>query len=92
MVLLQKVVIENEVGKLRGNRGGENVYYTHDLFTEKALDFIQKNRENPFFLYLSYTIPHFSDYDKDTPEHYIVPSDEPYLTDLGPRSLRTTPP
>ncbi|MBN2132335.1 MAG: arylsulfatase, partial [Sedimentisphaerales bacterium] len=78
VVLLQKVVIENEVGKLKGNRGGENVYYTHDLFTEKALDFIQKNRENPFFLYLSYTIPHFSDYDKDTPEHYIVPSDEPY--------------
>jgi arylsulfatase A-like enzyme len=63
---------------LQGNRGGKNVWYTHDLFTEKAISFIEQNREDPFFLYLAYTIPHFSDYPKDTPEHYIVPSDEPY--------------
>jgi arylsulfatase A-like enzyme len=76
--LLQKVVIKDDVGKLQGNRGGKNVWYTHDLFTEKAISFIEQNREDPFFLYLAYTIPHFSDYPKDTPEHYIVPSDEPY--------------
>lgn len=78
VVLLQKVVIENEVGKLKGNRGGKNAYYTHDLFTEKAVSFIEKHAEHPFFLYLAYTIPHFSDYPKDSPEHFIVPSDEPY--------------
>jgi arylsulfatase A-like enzyme len=78
VVLLQEVVIRNEVGKLEGNRGGKNVYYTHDLFTEKAMSFVEQHREDPFFLYLAYTIPHFSDYDKDSPDHYIVPSDEPY--------------
>jgi len=54
------------------------MFYTHDLYTEKAIDFIRDNRENPFFLYLSYTIPHFSDYPKDSPDHYLVPSNEPY--------------
>jgi len=78
VVLLEKVVIKNEVGKLIGNRGGKNVYYTHDLFTQKALSFVEKNRENPFFLWLAYTIPHFSDYSKDSPKHFIVPSDKPY--------------
>jgi len=78
VVLLQKVVIKDDVGKLQGNRGGKNVWYTHDLFTEKAVSFIEQNREDQFFLYLAYTIPHFSDYPNNTPEHYIVPSDEPY--------------
>ena len=32
--------------------------YSHDLFTEKAMKFISDNHKNPFFLYLSYTIPH----------------------------------
>ena len=85
VVLLQKVVIENEVGKLKGNRGGENKFYTHDLFTEKAIGFIKKNRQNPFFLYMAYTIPHFSDYPKDSPSHYIVPSDEPYDVEDWPQ-------
>lgn len=85
VVLLQKVVIENEVGKLRGNRGGKNVCYTHDFFTEKALSFVEQHREDPFFLYLAYTIPHFSDYPKDTPEHFIVPSDEPYTNKDWPQ-------
>lgn len=83
--LLQKLVIENEVGKIIGNRGGENVFYTHDLFTEKAIDFIEQNLDRPFFLYLSYTIPHFSDYPKDSPEHFLVPSDEPYTDEDWPQ-------
>jgi arylsulfatase A-like enzyme len=32
--------------------------YANDLFTKEALSYIQKNTENPFFLYLAYTIPH----------------------------------
>ncbi len=78
LVLLQELVMENEVGKLKGNRGGENRFYTHDLFTQKAENFVKDNREKPFFLFMSYTIPHFSDYPKDSPDHYIVPSDTPY--------------
>lgn len=36
----------------------EGVDYAPDKMTEKALAFIESNRENPFFLYLPYTIPH----------------------------------
>ncbi len=63
---------------LTGNRGGKKGEYTHDLFTEKALAFIDRNRQRPFFLYLAYTIPHWSDYDGNSPDSQIVPSDAPY--------------
>ncbi|WP_340114616.1 arylsulfatase [Maribellus mangrovi] len=43
--------------------------YSHDLFAEESLDFIRKNKANPFFLYLPFTIPHGK---------YQVPDDEPY--------------
>ena len=32
--------------------------YSNDVFTEEAKKFIRENRENPFFIYLPYTIPH----------------------------------
>lgn len=32
--------------------------YSHDLFVQEALDWIDKHRERPFFLYLPFTIPH----------------------------------
>ncbi len=35
--------------------------YTHDLFTEEALSYVENvNKDEPFFLYLSYTIPHLA--------------------------------
>ena len=50
--------------------------YTHDLFTSKAINYVkQQTNQQPFFLYLAYTIPHFA---------LTVPNDskEQYL-DLG---------
>lgn len=32
--------------------------YSHELMEQKALSFIEENKENPFFLYLTFTIPH----------------------------------
>ncbi|MDH5400699.1 MAG: arylsulfatase, partial [Cyclobacteriaceae bacterium] len=32
--------------------------YCSDVFTDGAVDFIEKNKENPFFLYLSFNAPH----------------------------------
>jgi arylsulfatase A-like enzyme len=70
---------DNEKVKLLfGNRGGERVQYTHDLFSERALDFISRQKQRHFFLYLAYTIPHYSDYDQQSPLSQIVPSDAPY--------------
>ena len=63
---------------LAGNRGEQKKQYTADLFTERALQFIDQSKGGPFFLYLAYTLPHWSDYPKDTPESLIVPSDAPY--------------
>lgn len=33
-------------------------YYAPDLIQKKALEFIDENKTKPFFLYLSYTLPH----------------------------------
>ncbi|AHF16282.1 arylsulfatase [Niabella soli] len=42
--------------------------YAIDKMTEKALAFIKKNKDRPFFLYLPYTIPHAS---LQVPQQYI---------------------
>ncbi|NGY36095.1 arylsulfatase [Flavobacterium sp. XN-5] len=42
--------------------------YAPEKMTEKALKFIYNNKENPFFLYLPYTIPHAS---LQAPEEWI---------------------
>lgn len=68
----------DKIDLLSGNRGERKKEYTHHLFTEKALEFIDDNHQNPFFLYLSYTLPHFSDYPGKSADSQIVPSDEPY--------------
>lgn len=78
---------ENDKIKLLfGNRGQERKEYTHDLFTEHALQFIQQHADDPFFLYLPYTIPHYSDYPPESPMSQIVPSDEPYTNRDWPQT------
>lgn len=80
-------LMENDrVVLLFGNRAEQRGQYTQDLFTEKALEFIETNRDNPFFLYLPYTLPHWSDFPKDTPESQIVPSDAPYTDKDWPQT------
>jgi arylsulfatase A-like enzyme len=54
---------------LEGNKDNRNEQYSHDMFTDFALDFIRKHKNQPFFLYLAYTIPH---------ARYEIPSIEPY--------------
>lgn len=42
------------------NEGGQKKKYTHNLFTDFALNFIERhaNSEQPFFLYIPYLLPH----------------------------------
>jgi len=61
----QRVPLRNEVelppGKQPGFLGGtatKRVDYSHDLFAEDALKFVQDHAAGPFFLYLALTIPH----------------------------------
>jgi arylsulfatase A len=62
----EKVYLANEVKYLDstawhdglGSYSTKKVDYSHDLFTNEALAFIERNKEEPFYLYLAYTIPH----------------------------------
>jgi len=36
----------------------KKVTYSHDLFAAEALDFVERNKDDRFFLYLTFTIPH----------------------------------
>jgi len=36
----------------------ERKVYSHDLFAEDALAFVERHHDEPFFLYLAYTVPH----------------------------------
>ncbi len=47
----QKVPIE-------ANLDGKRRQHTHELFTDFAFDFIRRRSQQPFFLYLAYTLPH----------------------------------
>lgn len=64
---------------LEGNLDGKRGQYTHDLFTEFALEFIERHRAGPFFLYMAYTIPHAK---------HEVPSDAPYSQKGWPEKLK----
>ncbi|QDH80029.1 arylsulfatase [Echinicola soli] len=59
--------------------------YAVDKMTEKATQFIQGNKDRPFFLYLPYTIPHVS---LQVPDAALEPymgnfEEEPYLGQQG---------
>ncbi len=46
------------VGKHGQGVASKKVDYSHDLIMNEALDFVDRNKERPFFLYLALTIPH----------------------------------
>lgn len=61
----EKVTLPNKVDRAERGYGGfvggvarERKAYSHDLFIDEALAFIDQHREKPFFLYLPLTIPH----------------------------------
>lgn len=56
----EKLWENDQLIELEGNVMMDKIgRYTQDLFTEKALNFIDKNQKESFFLYLAYTIPHY---------------------------------
>ena len=52
-------------------------HFSHDLLTEHALKFIRESKDQPFFLYAAFAVPHFSARDED-PHGFSVPSTAPY--------------
>jgi len=45
-------------GGFTGGAATKRVVYSHDLFAEESLQWIQHHQDDPFFLYLALTIPH----------------------------------
>ncbi|MDX2151638.1 MAG: sulfatase-like hydrolase/transferase [Bryobacteraceae bacterium] len=71
-----------------GNFGAKKTTYAPDLFTRRALDFINKNPD-PFFLHLCYTIPHANnEVGRDTGNGMEVPDDAPYKGKSWPQQER----
>src|SRR5206468_4183006 len=69
-------VWENEKEFIIGENLGTRRAYTHDMFTDHALKFVERHKANPFFLYLAYTIPHANnELNRDTGNGMEVPSD-----------------
>jgi len=71
-----RILLDNEIeiaqetyAKGVGSYATKKVDYSHDLFTEKALDFIDTHADSSFFLYLSYTIPHANNESHLNDEH-----------------------
>ena len=59
---------------LRGNSGTKRTDYAPDLFTARALEFLEKRDNRPFFLYMASTIPHANnEMGRDTGDGMEVP-------------------
>ena len=59
---------------LEGNEGDGRGTYSHDVIADRALEFIEKNHDGPFFCYVPFTIPH---------AEYVVPDDKIYAQYAG---------
>jgi arylsulfatase A-like enzyme len=62
--------------ELAGNAASRK-HYSHDLLTGRALEFVRESKAEPFFLYVAWTLPHFSARNED-PDGLTIPSTGPY--------------
>jgi len=76
-----KVPLPNPIVPV-GNAGGgystNGLLYADDLFAEEALRFVSSHRDKPFFLYLSFVVPHANN------ERTRVLKDGQEVPDYGP--------
>ena len=85
----QKVPLPNVVPNEDAEGSGvstNRAVYSHDLFMQEALAFLERNQRQPFFLYLALTIPHANNEAKD--QGMEVPSDAPYSAEDWPQMQR----
>lgn len=93
-----RILYDNEKPyPLPGNQDGKRTTYSHDVIAARALDFIRRHKDRPFFCYMPVTIPHWellvpedslAEYRGRFPEmrfavgHY-APQDEPHAAYAG---------
>jgi arylsulfatase A-like enzyme len=59
---------DNQQIRIEANEGGKKGAYAQELFANEAIDYIRKDRDNPFFVMLNFTSPHG---ELAAPEEYI---------------------
>ena len=82
----EKVPLKNVVPQEDAVGAGvasERREFSGDLFTKEALQFVERSKDKPFFLYLTYTIPHANN--EAGKQGMEVPSDEPYSAEDWPQ-------
>jgi arylsulfatase A len=81
----------------RSVAGCQRTVYSHDLFADQTLDFIRRHREQPFFFYAAFTIPHaevtvpedsLDEYRGRWPEPKAFPGSRTYCPQDQPRAVR----
>ena len=82
----QKYRLEGNEEKGQSNYAVKAVQYAPDLFTREALDFLDRHRAKPFFLFLTYTLPHANnERGRAEGNGMEVPSDAPYSAETWPQ-------
>ena len=76
----EKITLPNEV---KNNVSSNKKVYSPDLITKEALGFIESNKDKPFFLYFTPTLPHANNEAKQ--EGMEMPSDAPYSKESWPQ-------
>ncbi len=76
----EKIALANVV---KDNVATTRVAYSADLFTREALDFLDRSKGEPFFLYLPFTLPHANN--EAGKNGMEVPSDAPYSHEPWPQ-------
>jgi len=76
---------DGKIQWIEANKDGKEQVYSHDLIANEALEFIKANRDQPFFLYVPFTIPHVA---LQVPEDSLAEykgkwPDPPYNGDKG---------
>ncbi|MCS6775377.1 MAG: arylsulfatase [Chloroherpetonaceae bacterium] len=77
-----KNVVPDETAQGAG-KATVRAVFAPDLYTEQALQFIERNRARPFFLYLAYTIPHANN--EAGPDGMETPDYGPYARRKWPQ-------
>ena len=73
--------------ELPANADKKKGAYVQDMFTTAAVNYIRLQQYQPFFLYLSYTIPHANnELTRATTNGMEVPGDQPYSAEKWPQA------
>jgi arylsulfatase A-like enzyme len=76
----EKRMLNDKVVEVPQNAGGKRVLYETDMVSDESVDFIERHKDVPFFLYTAYDSPH---------SPYQAPDFGPYANEPWPDDEKT---